>query len=152
MSGKIRLVGVYRLPMTDAMVYAQARELYGDAPSADDVEQVRKQLRSTVLVEVLVSGADAGFRVGDFTQADSKEPRDNWQAAWAEAYLSPDGEALLAKGEAPPGERTDLRLAFYLHAWHADRPLETSFGRIAAAAPSAMPERLRRLVPYEPLD
>jgi hypothetical protein len=70
----------------------------------------------------------------------------------AEAFLTPDGKALAAKRwsfDVPPG---DLRLAFFLHVWNAATPLRTSYGDIRCPPPTAMPERLERLVPYQNVD
>ena len=46
----------------------------------------------------------------------------------------------------------DLRVAFYMHLWDAERPLETSYGPVACPTPTAMPDRLWRLIPYRPVD
>jgi hypothetical protein len=152
MPGQMKLIGVYSLPVDEQLVATQARELYGETPSPSQVAQVRKQLGSIALAEVLVTDADERFNVGDFTQEDPKRPRQSWQAAWAEAFLSPDGETLLVKrwGRLPPNT-TAFRIAFYLHFWKTGQPLLTSYGPIPTPAPAPMPERLVRLVPYIPV-
>src|SRR5438093_1328271 len=115
MSGKAELIGIYSLPVDDALVAAQTRELYGEDPQPAQIDQVREQLQSTVLVEVAVSNADATFDVGDFVQEDPKLPRDNWQAAWAEAFLDTDGQELLVeRWGSRPKDQSDFRVAFFI--------------------------------------
>lgn len=152
MAGKVEIIGVYSLPVTDDLISTQTGELY-DAPSASQVEQVRQQLRSTVLVEALVTDADAEFNIGDFAQEDPALPRENWQAPYAEALLTPDGEGLLVRrwGSLPPST-SNFRVAFYMHYWKPGRPLLSSYGSVATPPPTAMPERLAKLVPYITVD
>ena len=153
MPGQAQIVGVYALPVDQEMVAEQAQILYGDDAAAEELEQAREQLESTVLVEVLVSDADAKFDLGDFAQEDPQQPRENWQAPWAVAFLSPEGERLLAEHAGPlPRNRANFRAAFYLHYWKPGQPLVTSYGRLSTVPPSVMPERLMRLVPYKLVD
>jgi hypothetical protein len=153
MPGQIELIGVYALPVDDELVRAQAEILYGQRAAATDLAHTRAQLESAVLFEALVSGADADFDVGDFAQEDPQLPRDTWQAAWAEAYLSPDGEELLAeRGGSPSPGQLNFRIAFYMHYWKPGQPLFSSYGPLATPPPSRMPERLKRLAPYEFVD
>ena len=153
MASQVQLIGVYTLPVNPEMIAEQAQIIYGDDAAAEELEQAREQLESTVLVEVLVSNADADFDVGEFTQEDPKQPRDNWQAPWAEAFLSTDGERLLVeRGESLPSDQDSFRVAFYMHYWKPGEPLVTSYGRLSTSSLSPMPERLTRLVPYELVD
>ena len=153
MLGQVQLIGVYALPIDRAMIKAQAEILYGDDAAAEDLAQTREQLESVVLVEVLVSNAGSEFDVGDFTQEDSQQPPENWQAPWAEAFLSRDGGRLLAeRGEPLPAAHAAFRVAFYLHYWKPGQPLLTTYGHLATTPPAAMPERLARLVPYAFVD
>jgi hypothetical protein len=152
----IDVLGVYSLPVTQELIQEQTDILHGSDLSANDrrnaESQCREQLESTVLVEVLVRGRDKRFDVGGFSQAQDGVPRENWQAAWAEVYLSEDGERLLVArwGEAPNVD--SFRVAFFIHYWDAAKPLLTSFGEVACPAVKKMSERLRKLVPYEPVD
>ena len=153
MPGSIELIGVYQLPVTEELVAKQAELSYGEAFSPEQRAQVRELLESAVLVEVLVSDADADFNVGGFMQENPELPPMNWQAAWAEAFLSADGDRLLAErwNPLPPGHTT-FRVTFFIHEWRVDRALLSSYGSLPGGAPTPMPERLRELVPYELLD
>ncbi len=153
MPKQVQLIGVYALPVTDDLVAEQTAVLFGDEPTDDDIAQVRSQLASTVLVEVLVKEADESFDVGDFAQADPNLPRENWQVAWAEAYLNENGDELLCdRWDSPSKEIRTFRVAFFVHCWKDSQPIMTSDGELLATAPMPMPERLARLVPYECVD
>jgi hypothetical protein len=153
MACSIKLLGVYTLVVGEDLLRKQTLELWGDSPSAEQQAQVREQLGSVVLVEVLVEGIDEKFSARDFTQEDPSQPRGNWQAAWDISFLSADGETLLAKRlKSLPSGVTDFRVAFYIHYWRSGQPLLTSYGVLPTPPPSEMPERLSRLVPFAPAD
>ena len=152
----IEVLGVYRLRVTNEMFREQFRILYGrDAavwfPGKNE-RRCREWLESAVLIEVMVSNRDERFDMGAFTQRRDDLPRESWQVAWAEAFLSADGTARVVKqfGEAPASG--DLRIAFYVHFWDSAKPLCSSYGDIKCPSPTPMPERLEKLVPYELLD
>lgn len=152
----IDVLGVYALPVTDDLVREQIEIVYGadlpDHARQDAERQCREQLESTVLIEVIVRNRDNRFHVEDFSQPQDGVPRENWQVAWAEAYLSEDGESLLVErwGDAPKAD--SFRVAFFIHCWNPSAPLLTSYGEVRCPAVKKMPERLRKLVPYEPVD
>jgi hypothetical protein len=152
----IDVVGVYSLPVTDDLVREQTDILHGSdlsgAAREDAERRCREQLESTVLVEALVEDRDERFYLGDFIQAQDGVSRENWQTAWAEAYLSEDGEALIVErwGDAPRVQR--FRVAFFMHWWNPTTPLITSYGDVSCPGVTRMPDRLQRLVPYEPVD
>ena len=149
----VEVIGVYRVRVTDALIqervqYSYSRDAVATRDGCSAVErECRDFLESIVLVEALVRNRDGRFDVGDFTQRVG-DTRDNWQVAYAEAFLTPDGEALASTRsyEVPPG---DLRVAFFVHFWDEERPLATSYGDVDCPTPTAMPERLERLVPYQ---
>jgi len=147
------LVGVYQLSATEQLITEQTELLYGASAPADAAAQIREQLASTVLVEVLISDADARFNIIDFAQQDARLPRENWQVAWAEAFLSADGTALLAeRGETLPAGVENFRVAYFIHFYKPGEPLLCSYGSLPAPQPSRMPDRLAQLVPFELLD
>ena len=153
MPSEIELIGVHRLSVSEDLVRSQAALLYGANFSRDQREQARHQLESAVLVEVLVSNANGDFNVADFVQENPHLPRSDWQTAWAEAFLSADGEQLLVERWEPlPSNRSTFRVAFFIHEWQVGRRLFTSYGSLPGAQPTSMPDRLGELVPYEPVD
>jgi len=152
----IDVLGIYSLPVTKELLREQMDILYGaelsGAERTDAERQCRVQLESTVLVEVLVRNRDGRFDVGDFSQPQVGVQRDKWQVAWAEAYLSEDGETLLVERWSDPPNAECFRVAFFIHSWNPAAPLLTSYGEIRCPAVQKMPERLQKLVPYEPVD
>lgn len=152
----IEVLGVYALPVTDEMLQEQTDILHGSDLSGAERRQAeaqcREQLESIVLVEVLVRGCDMRFDIDEFSQPQDGVPRENWQAAWAEAYLSEDGETLLVERWRDPPKVDSIRVAFFIHYWNAARPLLTSYGEVTCPAVKKMPHRLQKLVPYEPVD
>ncbi len=148
---QVDVLGVYRLPVTDELFREQYEILYGD-PDPRAEQQCRQQLASVVLVELLVRDRGERFEVGQFTQPQEGVPKANWQVPWAEAYLTPDGEALAVPRWDEPPQTGDLRIAFFFHYWQPEIPLRSSYGEFQCPAVQEMPERLRRLVPYEPVD
>lgn len=68
-----------------------------------------------------------------------------------EHFLSEDGSRVIAEGFDVPAGKT-LRCAFFLHFLDPTRPLETSYGSVVVPPIQPMPQRLRKLVPYEPMD
>jgi hypothetical protein len=72
------------------------------------------------------------------------------QAAYGEVFLSEDGCAAIPEGAEPAGGSA-LRVAFYLHFVDPAKALNTSYGHVALPPFGAMPPRLAKLVPYEPV-
>ena len=152
----VHVLGVYRTPVTEELFQTQMGTLYGSdlrgKARREAERECRDQLASTVLVEVMVRNRDARFQMKDFSQPQDGVPQDNWQVAWAEAFLSVDGQSLLVERWREPPEAEDFRVAFFIHFWDPVKPLFSSYGELACPPVQEMPERLRRLVPYEPVD
>jgi hypothetical protein len=152
----IQVLGVYALPVTEELLQEQTNILYGANLTGDARQQAerkcREQLDSTVLIEALVRDRDDRFKTDHFCQPLDGVDRDSWQVAWAEAYLSLDGESRLEVRWPDVPEAKDFRVAFFIHYWEDDEPLLSSYGELRCPAVQQMPERLRRLVPYEPVD
>jgi hypothetical protein len=153
---KIQILGIYQLSVTEELVEEQLHVLYGENFSEDTYYDARRncehQLRSTVLFEVLVSNCDEHFSMSDFIQPCESMPKENWQAAWAEAYLTIDGKELLVNRWCAPPKERNFRVAFFIHEYDPNQPLHTSYGQIACPTLDEMPERLKILVPYEIVD
>lgn len=107
-------------------------------------------MAEAVVVEALVTHADASFNVDAFVQQDPSQPEGRWQVAWNEKFLTVDGETLHDKqtlGEAPDEEQ--FRVVFVIHFWRPHLPLHSSYGELALPPIQPLPERLWRLAPYE---
>jgi hypothetical protein len=151
----IDVLGVYRVRATDALIADRLEYSYSpdqvDTPKKRRAveREAREFIESVALIEVLVRNPDKRFDVGDFTQRVDGVSRDDWQVAYAEAFLTPDGTSLADDQEASDIAKAGLRIAFFLHLWDAKKPLVTSYGDVQCPSVSEMPERLERLVPYE---
>jgi hypothetical protein len=152
----IQVLGVYALPVTKELLREQTDLLYGATLTGEARQQAerkcREQLLSTVLVEALVQDRDDRFQCSDFCQPLAEVEEGRWQVAWAEGYLSLDGESRLEARWPDPPEAKDFRVAFFIHYWEDNEPLLSSYGELRCPAIREMPERLQRLVPYEPVD
>jgi hypothetical protein len=148
----IEVLGVYALPVATKLVREQTDILYGTTLSREarhDAErQCREQLESTVLVETLVRDPDNRFKTDNFCQAQDGVPKSHWQVAWAEAYLSEDGESLLGERRTEQPKAKTFRVAFFIHCWNPSKPLVTSYGDVKCPAVDKMPKRLQTLAPY----
>lgn len=101
------------------------------------------------LLEVLVSGSDGPFDLGEITQADGSTPSTDWQVPYAEKLLAPEGDAVLLDlwdGDGNPEMWVgDIRLAFFMHQLDLTSPLATPFGEATLPAPTARPSRLQAI-------
>jgi hypothetical protein len=153
---QIEVLGVYGLSVTDELFREQFDLLYDYPMSkrerADAERQCREQLESIVLIEAVVRDRDTRFKVGGFTQPQDGVPESNWQVAYGEVFLTADGDGLTVERWSEAPESGDLRVAFFLHFWQPDKPLRSTYGDVACPSVQEMPERLTRLVPYEPVD
>ena len=112
------------------------------------------------LVEVHVDAPPSSVDTGAFGQNDTALPSGSRQVAYDERYLDALGNAFISarwtmgweplhEGIAEPPVS---RLIFFLHYLSLDRPLLTPFGPIDPPAPSELPQRLARIVDYQPPD
>jgi hypothetical protein len=152
---EIQIVGVYdpclNQKRCELFVRGWLAQLRGLPPKRlTELEQAFKgALRKAMLVEVMVINADDRFSVDDFCQPDPSLSERQWQAAWNEVFLSPDGNEVGSTGVPHPPR---FRVAFYIHFWRADLNLATSYGRLLWPKPQAIPERLWKLAPYDLTD
>ena len=116
-------------------------------------ENLERELGSAVLVEALVEHPDETFSMGTFVHPDPELPNVNWQVAWCEKYLTPDGDRLLGEyhfNEVP--SESCFRVAFYIHYWKHENGLNGPYGAFELPPVQPMPKRLWQLAPYEQVD
>jgi hypothetical protein len=153
---EIEILGAYRLPVSEELVREQFDILYGHLTSESEkktaMQLCREQLESVVLIEAIVRNRDSKFKVDDFVQPHTDLPRENWQVAYAESYLSRDGEKVLPWRREGEILSDTVRIAFFIHFFDPKKPLYSSYGTLKCPPVQEMPERLQRLVPYQPVD
>lgn len=152
---RIEVVGAYALDVTTELI-EEAMRLQGrvrdDSLQRQLVADItRGELESVVLVEMIVHRPDDRFTMRGFGQSQTGRRKlvSNDQVAYDECFLSDDGEAAVKfDREMLHGKR--IRFAFWLHFY---RPTEilTCYEPVPAPTPSFMPERLARLMRYEPV-
>lgn len=153
---EIQILGVHALSVSAQLLETQFQLLYGYPMSKEQASRARKecksQLNSVALIETQIKRPDDHFSVNDFTQAQPGLPRDSWQAPYLVRFLNAEGLTLLeCEDEATP-RRDHFRCAFYLHCFQDGKPLITSYGERYCPQMSPMPDRLKQLVPFDPVD
>ena len=102
------------------------------------------------LVELVINKKADEFDLGEFTQEIEHQPRFNWQAPFAEKYLSLDGETIIGDDFDQPEFLTDnTRLTFFFYFLDPSKPLVTPFGQLQLTQKQEQPERIRRLIKFE---
>ncbi len=147
-ASRIKIHGVYRVPFTQSLLSEAMALKYGGiemSPSsrAKAEAHVKDELSSVVLIDITVNDDREGFDVGKFGQRQSD------QVAYDEVFLSIDGKRIISDIERPPGGT--CRLAFFLHYFDLEQPLETPFGPVPLPAPGDMPRDLQKLIAYQPV-
>lgn len=145
MSDILQVLGVYRLDVTPE-VFAEQLPMYGDETQCWD------HFSSVVLIEAIGESDEERFPLSGITQPNPAYPHGAAQAVWDEGLLSADGTVLLARKISCVRGSGRLRFAFYMHYWDPKLPLTWKHGEISCPPPEPMPERLKRLIPYNPCD
>ncbi len=152
----LTVIGLYRVPLEDAELRNQLRKYYfvGNARNdlSSEVNRFIERCVPLVLVELELSQLDDRFRVDDFTQEMPATPRRDWQAAYAEAILSPDGTRVLARKAGCTHELHNGRIAFYFHYYDPSKPMYWSYGSFVPESVETVPRRIWSLLPYSPVD
>ncbi len=146
----IECVGVYLVPCDEQKWREELEDSYRILGVLSETEDFRRRVISIVLVEVIFSAATSSLDAGDFAQWLEKDDRYP-QVAYDEALLSPDGDAVLASGHGSIVGITAGRMCFFLHYYDPTRPIQWTYGEFNCPAPSPMPERLARIVSYQPI-
>jgi hypothetical protein len=160
----VKILGVYS-PLASASEFQAFLEAWTDGLDEDEIEDMspeelrnmrqnlERELGNAVLVEALVESADETFSMEAFAQPDPELPSTNWQVAWCEKYLTPDGSRLLGdyRSYEVPSE-PHFRVAFYVHYWKHKNGLNGPYGALELPEIEPMPARLWQLAPYETTD
>ena len=105
------------------------------------------------LFELLIHVAPKDVNVSAFTQKDESLPQDSWQVTYNEHFLNEDGTNIV--GTFLNQNRltgTETRLVFFLYFVDFNKPLSSQYGDLVLPTPSSMPERLAKIIEFEPVD
>lgn len=145
---KIEILGAYKLEFADEQIRQFIEDSFGDALDETEKEEMltakRDELASVVAFDIRVTNADRKFDVGDFTQPDSD------QVAYDEVYLSPDGHSI--ESNSKPKDPTNFRVYFFLHFVDKQKPLLSSYGALDIPELKPLPDYLKRIHPFTPVD
>ena len=147
----IQPIAVYAVPVDAAPIRKELDVFYESEGLLAETAAYRARLIPLALIEVVVSGADERFDVGDFTQEMEFADEEIWQVAYDEAFLSPDGQALVRRDIGCADAVSGGRICFYFHLYDPGRPMLWTYGEFQCPAPVPVPEHLAALVPYEPI-
>lgn len=155
---KITILGVHQLEVTPMLVSATLEQQFGSALEGDALKsaewQVRQELSSVYLFEMLVKNPNELFDIGRISQDDPIHS--NSQVPWLEVLLADDGSDSVPIRSIQHHIRTTrptcARIAFYLHFVDDNQPLNTPYGVIPFPPASPMPDRLWTINPYVPVD
>jgi hypothetical protein len=105
------------------------------------------------LFELLIYVSPKDVDVSAFTQKHDMLPKDSWQVAYDESFLNSDGTEVIGtflNQDSLPGVET--RIAFFMYFVDFDKPLSSQYGDIVLSPPSHVPERLLKIIEFEPVD
>ena len=145
---EVEIVGAYRLDFTDDDIRRFIEDSFGDA--LDEVEMTemfaakRQELASVAAFDIRVTNADSKFSMGDFTQPNSD------QAAYYEIYLTSDGRSI--ESDLDPNDKSNFRVYFFLHFFDSHKPLLSSYGELIIPELKPLPNYLKKLHPFAPVD
>lgn len=147
----IQPIAVHEVPCNSTKMRQEIDAFYESENLLNMTESYRSRLIPLVLVEVVVSGADERFDVGDFTQEMELADEETWQVAYEEAFLSPDGQALVRRDIGCADAVSGGRICFYFHFYDPARPMLWTYGEFSCPPPTPLPTHLAKLVPYPPI-
>jgi len=105
------------------------------------------------LLELYINNLPTDVDVSFFTQKDDKLSKDSWQTAYDEHFLNEDGTQVIGtfiEQDSLIGDKT--RIAFFMYFIDFRKPLLSQYGEIWLPQPSLMPERLSKIIPFEPVE
>ena len=144
----VKVLGAHKVETTDEEIKKFLQENFGNALTLSELEEQfvlkREEVSSVVALDISVTDADVNFDVGDFRQPDSD------QVAYDEVYLSPDGRSV--ESETQPNYSSNFRVYFFLHFYDKNKPLLTSYGTVNIPEIQPLPEYLKSLHPFTPVD
>ena len=144
----IKVLGAYKIKVTEDEIRKFLQENFGNALAPNELdEQIilkHKELASIIGLDISVTNTDKEFDIVDFRQPDSD------QVAYDEIYLSTDGRSI--ESQIKPNDPNNFRVYFFLHFYDKNKPLLSSYGTVSIPEIQSLPEYLKSLHPYIPVD
>jgi hypothetical protein len=138
----IFIVGVYKPDIPEAVYREQWKVTGSDG-------RTQEHFGRLVLIEAVVTNVDDKFKLKHFGRLSIIQCfRLNSRCAYDEALLSAEGNCVIDRRMNCVFGTGSLRVAFYLHFYDAERPLDWTYGKVECPPIEPIPKRLKALVPY----
>jgi hypothetical protein len=147
----IECLGVYTVPCNQVVWREDIDGYYRSRGLLSETQAYRARLVAIVLVEVMISGADSSFDVGQFRQPMDMAPAGAAQVAYDEALLSSDGQSVIRRQQGCADGLTEGRICFFLHHYDPNRPIGWTYGEFNCPPPKPIIGRLAGMMPYQPI-
>lgn len=105
------------------------------------------------LLELNINSSPSDVDVSSFTQKDEKLPKNSWQTAYDEHFLNDDGTEVIGtylEYDSLIGDKT--RIAFFMYFIDFNKPLLSQYGEIQLSIATPIPDRLLKIIDFEPVD
>ena len=146
----IIVAGVYKIPFTEKLYNEAFYTKYNGIKipfwrKNKVKKQIIDKLSSIVLIELIVKEFDDTFNIDSFRQSESG------QAPYEKVYLNEDGTEIISNGMEIP-DVNKMRVCFFLHYYDPKKPLQTDFGTFILPDVLDLPNRLRKIIQYSPVN
>jgi hypothetical protein len=105
------------------------------------------------MVEVIVHAPYTDFDPDGFMKPVPQTDPDTWERADDVRYLNPEGSLMIGdRFQRPIRTYPETRMVVFFHDLDITMPLVTPYGLLPLPKRRPMPERLRRIIQYHPVD
>ena len=105
------------------------------------------------LIELKLDIPANEVNVSSFTQQDDLLSKEYWQVAYDEHFLNEDGTKVIGRFTDHSNlDRVETRIAFFMYFVDVNKPLISQYGEVILSTPTSMPERLVKIIDFEPAD
>lgn len=104
------------------------------------------------LIELVIDENIADFDPRQITQEQKGQDKLDWQTAYDEKYLNDEGNKIIGDDFDKPNGLTRFRLVFFFHYLDFNKPLICQYGLINIKQATDLPDRLSKIIEYEPID
>ncbi|WP_289056196.1 hypothetical protein [Carboxylicivirga marina] len=104
------------------------------------------------LIEIVIDEHIADFDPGQITQEQKGQDKLNWQTAYDEKYLNEEGNEIIGDDFDKPNGLTRFRVVFFFHYLDFNKSLISQYGLIKLKQEIDLPDRLSKIIEYEPID
>ena len=104
------------------------------------------------LIELKLEIPANEVNVSLFTQQDAISKED-WQVAYDERFLNEDGTKVIGTfSDHSKLDGAETRIVFFMYFVDVNKSLTSQYGEVILSTPTSMPERLVKIIDFEPAD